>query len=416
MSKDNKNFFKKKQDWSEVKDALLGCYIKPYFQKLLVTNKPILYVDCFAGKGKFDDGKPGSPLIALEARKESLLHTKALNRTIETYFVDLNYAKDLEKNLACYSEYGFKPNIVSGKYEEQIESILFNKKNCNVFLYIDPYGIKALDTKLFDKFATYAFASFEMLINFNSFGFIREACRTLKVDYSRDAALTDLTDLVEYEPTRLDSNQSSIELLNRIADGTYWQGIVKDIKYGIIDGYEAEERLSALYKQRLRERYRYVLDMPIKLKKTNHPKYRMIHICNHEEGCMLMAENMLKRKDELVMNIQQKGQISLFDFMNDVNITATGEQITEDVVKEKMKTHLLNYSYDIGITRLTADFYTEYGLIGYQSMLNEALQELEAEGYLEIIRCPAISAKTGKALTYMTENKNQQVTIRRIRR
>lgn len=71
MSKDNKDFFKKKNEWSEIKDRLLGCYLTPYFQKVLLTRKPIFYVDCFAGKGKFEDGKDGSPLIALRIREEA---------------------------------------------------------------------------------------------------------------------------------------------------------------------------------------------------------------------------------------------------------------------------------------------------------------------------------------------------------
>lgn len=67
MPKDNRNFFEKKKDWSEIKDTLLGAYLKPYFQKILMTKHPVFYVDCFSGKGRFDDGKPGSPIIALNA-------------------------------------------------------------------------------------------------------------------------------------------------------------------------------------------------------------------------------------------------------------------------------------------------------------------------------------------------------------
>lgn len=46
-----------------------------------------------------------------------------------------------------------------------------------------------------------------MLINFNSFGFFREACRALKVDYTKDRALTDLEDLVEYSPIHVEADQ-----------------------------------------------------------------------------------------------------------------------------------------------------------------------------------------------------------------
>lgn len=66
MSKKNNDFFAEKKAWSVVKDELLGCYFMPYVSKILHTYRPLVYVDCFAGKGKFDDGNPGSPLIALE--------------------------------------------------------------------------------------------------------------------------------------------------------------------------------------------------------------------------------------------------------------------------------------------------------------------------------------------------------------
>lgn len=166
MSKDNKDFFKKKKDWSEIKDDLLGAYLKPYFQKVLTTKRPILYVDCFSGKGKFDDGKPGSPIIALDIRKECIAKTNVNSAQIDMCFIDLNYAEDLKENLAAYANYFWKPMIVSGKYEDQIIGILKGKKDTNIFLYIDPYGIQALDSALFDKFSDLSFASFEMLINF----------------------------------------------------------------------------------------------------------------------------------------------------------------------------------------------------------------------------------------------------------
>ena len=50
MAKNQRDFFKKKNEWSEIKDTLLRCYLPQYFQKLLVSGKPIFYIDCFAGK------------------------------------------------------------------------------------------------------------------------------------------------------------------------------------------------------------------------------------------------------------------------------------------------------------------------------------------------------------------------------
>ena len=68
MKKDTADFFVSKKEWSEVKDALLECYLTPYITKIIHTHKTVNYIDCFAGKGKFDDGKLGSPILALNIK------------------------------------------------------------------------------------------------------------------------------------------------------------------------------------------------------------------------------------------------------------------------------------------------------------------------------------------------------------
>lgn len=418
MSKDNSGFFKVKNDWSLIKDKLLGCYLTPYFQKVLATGKPICYVDCFSGKGKFEDGNPGSPIIALQIRDKCLQQTKMrIDKTsaIETIFIDLNYASDLQVNLAPYNNIYGSPNIVSGRYEEKILDILKSKRGKNVFLYIDPYGIKALDTALFDKFQTYGFNSFEMLINFNSFGFFRDACRAMSVDYKNDAALQNLEDLVEYDPTSVATLDKPADMLNRIAGGEYWKEIVQDYKAGIIDGYKAEQRLSTEYKQRLKNRYNYVLDMPIRLKSENRPKYRMIHVCDHEDGCFLMARNIQNRKEELYTNIQTGGQLSIFDMMSELTQSVEGEWITRDEIKEKIGESIKKIKQELGITRFIAAFVNDNGLICNFDLIYEILKEYEQEGFISIVRIPAISEKNNRPLTYMTEDKNKTVTIRRLK-
>ncbi|MBR5923076.1 MAG: three-Cys-motif partner protein TcmP, partial [Clostridia bacterium] len=323
MAKNNNDFFVKKKDWSTVKDELLGCYFKPYVSKILHTYRPLVYVDCFAGKGKFEDGNDGSPLIALKIISECLESTTVQNPEIETSFVDLNYADDLRKNLSAYPE----ANIVSGKYEDNIKSILRNKNNCNVFLYIDPYGIKALQCSFFDDFAKETFNSIELLINMNSFGFIREACHALGTTFD-DKSL--FADLVEYEPTKLDESDKSINELNEIAGGDYWREIIEAYKNGEIDGYEAEDRFAEKYCERLRQSYSYVLNMPLRIKRGQRPKYRLIHATNHRDGCLLMVDNICNRWEAL-QDIQTGGQMSMFE--EDCN----NQVVDEEDIKCKTK-------------------------------------------------------------------------------
>ncbi len=401
MSKKNDDFFVEKKPWSKVKDELLGCYLTPYVSKILCTYKPVAYVDCFAGKGKFDDGNPGSPLIALDIFQEGLAKTKMDGKArIDAAFIDLNYAGDLETNLSAYP--GVK--IVSGAYEDTIDELLKSKTGWNVFLYIDPYGIKALDCSKFDAFANGQFNTIELLINMNSFGFIREACNAMgtkfKVD---DSGFFD--DLVEYDPTILDATDKSIEALNRIAGGDYWREIIIKYKSGEIDGYKAEEYFSEQYCQRLSESYTYVLNMPIRIQQNQHPKYRMIHATNHPAGCVLMADNICNRW-ELLKDIQTSGQITLFqeDFNNQI--------IDEATIRERVIEHF-SQCYDwTSLTVAEAVFFVKHGAICKSKEIANVLKALEKEGRLAVNRSPAFSEKTKKPTTFMTESRSQTVSVK----
>lgn len=413
MSKDNSHFFEHKSDWSRIKDTLLKCYLTPYLQKVLMTGQQIYYIDCFAGKGRFDDGLPGSPLIALEIRNNCLQQSSISrkNDAIRMGFIELNHSQELEHNIGNdYSAYG-KPIVMAGKFEELISKCLQNKQGKNVFLYIDPYGIKALDMRLFRQFVNMGFNSFEMLINFNSFGLFRNACVALNVNYKTDQSMPDLNDLVEYETTQVDATPQSIELINNIAGGDYWRDIVLDYKNGNINGYKAEQRLSEGYKNQLKKLFTYVLDMPIRLKEGQRPKYRMIHACDHEDGCFLMAQNMQKRTKELYINIQQKGQLSLFDMMDDMITSSEGDYWTKDEISNLLRETLEKHGpNEIRITKLLTHFVNDYGLICDFKFIYGILEDWEKSRYAKLVRDPAFTMKWQPS-RFWEESKGHTLTI-----
>ncbi|MCL2520350.1 MAG: three-Cys-motif partner protein TcmP [Spirochaetaceae bacterium] len=265
MSNPNKEFFKEKKIWSEIKDELLTHYLTPYFSKILETKKPLLYVDCFAGKGKFDDGKDGSPLTALHKLNEIIDNKHKNNRSIPTVsmkFIELNWADELNINIPQH--YQQWSEIINGKFEDNIKNLLQNTpKDFNIFLYIDPYGIKALNATLFKELPT-KFNTAELLINFNSHGFLREACRVKKITL-REQEDEFFSDLKEYDSSIF----QHINELNDIADGDYWQAIIEEYYQEEINWYQAEQKFSYQYKQCLKKKYKYVLDMPICLKKKS---------------------------------------------------------------------------------------------------------------------------------------------------
>lgn len=396
MSKKNSNFFENKNSWSEVKDQLLGCYLVPYFAKIMSTRKNVVYVDGFAGKGIFKDGKPGSPIIALDIIRSSLQKSNFNNIIIEPYFIELNHAKELEKNISSYKN----AKIISGKYEDNIENILQGKQQQNVFLYIDPYGIKSLYFDVFKKLKLKNLNSVEILMNMNSFGFIREACNAMNVKFD----IHGLEDILGACDTSHISESKSIQDLDKVAGGPYWKSIIQDYKANKIDGYEAEIKFTEKYCSNLRNVFKYVLNMPIRLKRGQRPKYRMIYATNHEQGCVLMNDNMCKRWEALE-DIQNLGQMTLFT--QDAENNIIDEEQLMILLCEEIK-------YYIQYTDLNV-FYANFFLkicVKYTSRdVAKQLKKLEKDKYIQVERYPELSP-TGKKSTFWTVGRGQTIKIR----
>lgn len=398
MPKRNDDFFLVKKPWSAIKDSLLGCYLAPYSAKILCTGNPLVYVDCFAGKGKFADGNLGSPCIALNIFKNRLEKSgvKCPNQTIEAHFIELHYAKELSKNLESYS--GVQNlNIVvdAGDYEKQIQKILHSQSKANIFLYLDPYGVKHLDFDFFSSLSK-KFNSAELLINFNSHGFLRVACNFFKIAVPPEIKWGYLA---EYDNDFHITSNKTEEMLNKVAGGDYWKDIIRRFYNRDINFYDLEEILSQEYCTRLNRYYTYVLNMPIRVKGSSGPKYRMIYVTNHPDGATLMADNIYQRKGPL-HEIQYGGQQLLFGL--DYNASNT-----ENLVKE----YLSKIDVFERLNIVKARFFTNYGVICNSSEFSKIVAKLENSGSLEIIRNPD-KTKTGCPSRFYTEHTGQTLKLK----
>ncbi len=407
MGKNNDDFYKQKREWSKIKDSLLRTYLAPYFQKLLWSNNPICYVDCFAGRGDFDDGSEGSPLIALNVRDDALSKTRNTgNKGIEMFFIETKYAAQLTQKVENYKVNGVA-NVIEGRFEDKIVDLLKDKNGYNVFLYIDPYGIRSLDFSIFKQLNKYNFNTFEMLINFNSFGFFRAACSAMKIDVGNEEAFQDFDEFDEDEFLTAYTPSKQKMLLNSVANGVYWQDIVREYN-DVRDGYKAEEILSENYKQQLKQYYKYVLDLPIRLKPDQRPKYRMVHVCNHADGCYLMSENMIKRNEELVFYIQQDRQYVLFPDKSAVD----GKSFTDEEIKEMVRSSVNATTDSIHIREFLANFVSRNGIVCEFDKIYPMLEEMRSAGSISIIREPAYTP-TGRKSTFWDEDNNHKVILKK---
>lgn len=395
MAKDNSDFFEKKKSWSEVKDELLGCYLLPYFSKILTTKRPVYYIDAFAGKGMFDDGKPGSPIIALD-----IIESKKRSDTssVFSYFIEKKYSNELEKNIKRYSN----KKVIKGKYEKVINDILKDKEECNVFIYIDPFGIKSLRYAIFEELSKYNFYSIEILMNMNMFGCVRNGCKALNVDFNLE--LEEMEDEILSDEI-LEDKIKLIETMNQILGGDTWKKVVMDMKSGEIDGFEAEVRFAHEYSSNLRKLFKYVLNMPIRVKKGARPKYRMIYATNHPDGCKLMNDNMCTRWQALEER-QSYGQYSLFQTDVEENV------IDGTALYELLDSKLKNQKEYVHLAVFLAELFVDIGIKYKSNEVCNQLKVLEHNGKIEVRRNPAYTDKLHKKSDFWEEKNGKTIEIR----
>lgn len=359
-----RNFFAQKHEWSVIKDSIRGNYLRPYLTKIARTGKAVRIADCFAGKGRFDDGKDGSPIIIKNAVYGQLHRTP--RASIETVFIEKKYIEELRRNLGAADHI----HILEGDYEERMQNLVegYDARNKNLFLYVDPYGVKSLKMSHFKSVSDMPFHTLEALINFNAHGFLREGCRLMK-----DLILDGQPLEEEYE-----RDVNSPENLDAIAGGDYWRMIVEEY-YRTRNLHTAEDALVAGYTAQLRNVFKYVIQFPVKVKLSHIAKYRMIYGTNHEDGLLLMADNMALRWKEFRDKVRPQQMLIEMDF----------PEQTVGMSRHDIQMRILNLlDKRISLKDLLVHLIRDFGVSFSLSELKKEMQDLQKEKRILVIRSP----------------------------
>lgn len=384
------SFFKEKRTWSKIKDELLKSYLEPYLAKVSRTHRPIIVADCFAGKGRFDTGEPGSPLIIAAAIKQQLENPET--QAIKGVFIEKKYFKELQSNFTTASCF----TLLEGDYEARMEHFVNNyqSRKQNLFLYVDPYGIKSIFFSHFELIRKKGFHTVELLLNLNTFGFLREACRLMKYPIQETETPAD------YE--KEDSNTP--ERMNEIAGGEYWREIIDRYNTRQIRMQEAEEIFIDKYCERLKSVFKYVVNIPIKVKLNHIPKYRIVFGTNNEDALLLMVDNMNLRwvtfREEARNNQSPLFECDFPDPSRQGAYWNLQKEIASVINSEiELKELLVRLAEKFGINFSTKDYI-------------KCLKGMEND-QIEVTRTPPLTS-TGKPCTNWDYNKkNQTIKISR---
>jgi len=131
-------FFNEKQAAAILKHGVLGRYLRIFVSKTGVKSigNRVVYLDGYAGPGTYDDGLPGSPMLAVKTADSLAKLRDVFGIYIEK---DRQTARLLDVTLA---ETGHAHVVLNDELEECIDSALALLQNDEpLFAFFDPFGL-----------------------------------------------------------------------------------------------------------------------------------------------------------------------------------------------------------------------------------------------------------------------------------
>ncbi|QIX48959.1 MULTISPECIES: three-Cys-motif partner protein TcmP [Rhodococcus] len=153
MSKDSDPSKWKMAPHTKAKHQILENYLGAWFPILSRWRGRVLYIDGFAGRGRYDDGSEGSPQIALRRLRTHHFLPKMSGCEFVFVFIekDIDNCASLEQELerlkielAPWPD-NIKTHVINGSFDNEMNRLIEavreqNRKLAPTFAFIDPFG------------------------------------------------------------------------------------------------------------------------------------------------------------------------------------------------------------------------------------------------------------------------------------
>ncbi len=167
---DTSPFFVSKKAAAVLKHAILDKYVVPFASKVgkYAPDGRVVYLDGYAGPGRYDDGTPGSPALILESAAAI-----ADFRKLDCYFIEKNRKnfQSLSQLVAEAREQGLDAHALQGRVERHLDHVLEAAQGAPLFAFLDPFGLgitfEALTERIFGSRCASRQPT-EVLLNFNA--------------------------------------------------------------------------------------------------------------------------------------------------------------------------------------------------------------------------------------------------------
>lgn len=264
-------------------------------------DKRVVYLDGYAGEGRYENGEPASAEIALQIAA----HHRARGLTMECFFAESDvksYARLLDV-LRQYSSRGVRAHHYRGEIDDALDSLVRRAVRAPLFLFLDPCGLTLPLERLVDVLARQRprhqkWPPTELLMNFSMMAVWRLG------GHVRSAK----------------GNSKSLQRFDDVCGGSWWRTYFADAAatpHKEAVAQDAIDAVAAEYARRLEERTgMLVQSVPVAHSPRKRAVYRLVFATRSQYGLWVFGDNVARARDAwwTTLDTQEEestGQMSL---------------------------------------------------------------------------------------------------------
>lgn len=253
------------EEQTEVKHRLLRKYLTTWTRIVSSANPEVHYFDGFAGRARYQNGEPGSPLLAIDVADRNADSFKTFHCTFNDYDPD-NYEKlkeEVHKKIEkCENNNKIKEATFDKKFENIAIPVLDSERYRNLpsMVFVDPFGYSGTPFETISEIMNLQKSGNEVFFNF-----MVDTIRRFLRDPDKEETITRAFGSEEWKYIREFSERE-----------------------------KQEEEILKLYVSRLEEvaDVEYVFPFQMKHPAKDVTLYYLIHATNHFKGFRAMKDVM----------------------------------------------------------------------------------------------------------------------------
>jgi|GEM_PF-6569537 three-Cys-motif partner protein len=324
------SFWAVPKDWSQRKHAVINYYLKSAINKFIFGSATggVVVLDGFAGRGEYEDGTPGSPVIIGKLAEEQF--QRHPSRDLRVWNIELNHENfsHLIHVTEPWVQRGYVTNL-QGSFQDHLPTVLKNSGQSLLFAFLDPYRPREL-----------AFADFAPLLE-------RQSQTELCIVFFSSIIQRHLVPMLPAANVNDRFRQARTEHLNRIFGDGRWQRLIDKESLSL-------DNIVECYIEGILDRARlgctrwqpdvFVCYHQIYARVGKDKKYHIIFVTRHIDGVELMNDTFVHESGLLfneddIKKFEKSGRQMGFGF----------EEFDQNTQRfNDGKTQLMQYLIEIG--------------------------------------------------------------------